>query len=72
VLRAIKDAGLWGCTAEELQVELKLSGDSVRPRLIELRQGKWIETHTMRSTAAGNQAEVWVLSPAGSRELKGW
>lgn len=50
-------------TAEELEDHLGLSGNSIRPRLVELRnQGDVIDTGQRRRTRAGRFAVVWAAA----------
>ena len=54
-------------TAEELQDWLELSGDSVRPRIVELvREQRVLDTGHRRKTRSGRYAVVWgVLTNEG-------
>ena len=66
VLLWISGRGELGATAEEIQEGLGLSGDSVRPRLWELRgnagHDRVVEdSGSHRPTRAGRAAVVWVL-----------
>ena len=50
-------------TAEQLADHTGLSGDSIRPRLVELRnQGDVIDTGQRRRTRAGRFAVVWAVA----------
>jgi predicted ArsR family transcriptional regulator len=50
-------------TAEQLAEHLGLSGDSIRPRLVELRRdGDVVDTGQRRKTAAGRFAVVWAAA----------
>ena len=71
VLLAIADSGAHGLTDDEIGARTELGGNTVRPGRGELAIGGWItrlENHggrITRPTLSGNQADVWVLSPAG-------
>lgn len=55
--------GLQGATAQEVEQALGLSGNTVRPRLVELRKSKRIITlGELRPTSAGRQAVVWLTT----------
>lgn len=61
VLRAVKARGNDGATAEELERALGLSGNTIRPRLVELRErGLVRQTTRMRPTINGYDAAVYV------------
>ena len=50
-----------GATDEEIQVALRLSGNTVRPRRGELQKaGHVIDSGKTRATQSGRQAVVWV------------
>jgi hypothetical protein len=67
-----------GATRDELAEGLKLSPNSVRPRVVELRAGGWIiaaadsdvDTDETRRTALGQESEVLVLTPAAIERLQ--
>jgi hypothetical protein len=57
----IISCGLRGATADEIQRTLGLSGDTVRPRLVELRAADRITTMgELRETGSGRKALVWI------------
>lgn len=61
VLNALIQAGDDGLTADELEVVLSMSGNSVRPRLQELaKPGGVRRTDRSRRTRSGAFALVWV------------
>lgn len=69
VFDALARRGAWGATAEELAELLKLSGDSIRPRLWELRgenrkrpdlPPRVKPSGSSRATRTGRQAVVWI------------
>jgi hypothetical protein len=64
VLQSIVTSG--GLTDEEMQVRLSMSGDTQRPRRIELVEGGWVhDGGQRRRTASGERAIVWELTEAG-------
>ncbi len=68
VFTAIIDAGNFGRTDEELQIELRLSGNSERPaRVWVTREGLVQDSGRRRLTASGRQAVVWIIVPEGER-----
>lgn len=51
-----------GATAQEIEFALSMEGNTVRPRLVELREHKAIEDSGItRKTKAGRSAVVWKL-----------
>lgn len=61
----IKSRGQAGATADEIEKHLNIPGNTVRPRLVELREDFRIErAPTTRPTRAGRQAVVWVAIDA--------
>lgn len=61
VLHQIKLTKLYGATDEEVCGTTGLSGNTVRPRRIELlRKGLIRDSGRTRATASGRQAVVWV------------
>jgi DNA-binding transcriptional ArsR family regulator len=61
VLEAVKARGDDGATAEELERALGLSGNTIRPRLVELRAAGLVRVTTrMRPTINGYDAAVYV------------
>jgi hypothetical protein len=50
----------YGCTDQELQVALGMSGDYERPRRVELVcRGEVIDSKRTRKTSSGRDATVW-------------
>ena len=49
-----------GATAQEIGAGLNLSGDSVRPRIVELVKRELIHVCGKRPTASNRPADVWV------------
>lgn len=65
VAMAVLRAGNHGRTRDELAEELGLSANSVRPRVVELLEGAWIEdSGGTRRTSSGQDAEVLRASEA--------
>lgn len=63
VLALLEAKGDFGATRQEIARELKMSDDSVRPRVVELVEGGWIAaTDRTRATPMGEQAEVLVAT----------
>jgi predicted ArsR family transcriptional regulator len=61
VFEFVHERGGHGATAEEIEVGLELSGNTVRPRLVELRElGAVVKTDSKRKTRSGRQAVVYV------------
>ncbi len=55
---------LRGMTADEVEFGMAMSGDTVRPRLIELRrEGRIYKSDTTRPTRKGQQAVVYMVHP---------
>ena len=49
-----------GLTAEQIEMQTGLSGNTVRPRLVELRRkGLVVKTDERRATMSGRKAAVW-------------
>lgn len=72
ILALLKRKEGYGATREEIGLALGLSGDTVRPRVAELLEGRWVEAAkplTTRKTQAGNDAEVLVLTGRGLSSL---
>lgn len=60
VLAYVAACGERGATAQEVETALQLSGNTVRPRLVELREtGCLVPTEATRKTTAGRNAAVW-------------
>jgi hypothetical protein len=70
VLRAL---GLGhGRTAQQLELETGLPGNTVRPRLLELiERGLAVKTEETRPTLSGRKANVYRVTDAGALELAG-
>jgi hypothetical protein len=61
VLEYIRAHGADGCTDQEVQDGLSMSGDTQRPRRWELyREGRIKKTGTTRKSASGRNCDVWV------------
>lgn len=65
VLEHIRSCGDHGCTAEEIEDALGIPGNSVRPRLWELRKvpAKIKDSERTRPTRSGRKAVVYVVAP---------
>ena len=62
---AVEFAGWAGVTAEDLETLCELPGNTVRPRLVELREdGLVIDSGRTRRTASGRSATIWVTREA--------
>jgi hypothetical protein len=60
--------GQHGATADEIAEEMGVGLNSVRPRIVELREGGWIkDTRMTRKTPTGADATVMVLTTKGQR-----
>jgi len=61
VLKHIRAACQYGCTDDEIEVQLAMKGSTVRPRRRELQLGGLIaESGEQRKTRTNRQAVVWV------------
>jgi predicted ArsR family transcriptional regulator len=61
VLRFVTEQGDHGATAEEIEASLEMGGNTVRPRLVELRKmGLVVASGRVRLTAYGRSAVVWI------------
>ncbi|HYF24355.1 MAG TPA: hypothetical protein VD931_01310 [Baekduia sp.] len=63
----VASKGAKGATADEIEAELAMSGNSVRPRLLELRAGpkpELIVAPFTRATRTGREAAVYVVPGA--------
>lgn len=70
VFLAIGAAGAVGVTADELERDLGMKGSTLRPRIVELRDGMGlieVAAHK-RPTASGRTADVYVLTDMGRRD----
>ena len=56
------DSALAGCTDAELQSALGLSGNSERPRRVELVDGGWLHDGGGRRRVDGDDHIVWTLT----------
>lgn len=64
VLRGI--IGLNGATSEELEGALQLNGNTIRPRVVTLREKGYVkDLDGTRTTRSGRQAAVHVATPEG-------
>jgi hypothetical protein len=69
VLDAIASASSGGLTDEQLQTRLGMSGDSERPRRVELVEGGWIKDSGLRRpSGSGQDSIVWELARAVPKE----
>lgn len=66
VLRAIAGSTT-GATDDEIQNALEMSGNTQRPRRMELEEMGWITVvpGARRPTSTGGSARVWTLTPEG-------
>lgn len=70
VFEFLLDRGGHGATADELEVGLGLSGNTIRPRLVELRErGFVVDSGATRPTRAGRRAVVYLAEPAPVSEV---
>jgi len=66
VLCFLASQGTHGATDEEIQTGLAMTGDSERPRRLELqRAGLVRDSGRVRNTAAGRAACVWQITEKG-------
>jgi hypothetical protein len=61
VFAAIKAYGLSGITCQQLEIVLEMSGNSIRPRIVELMEQGLIEEAGTRPTKSNRQATVYVV-----------
>ena len=62
---AVELAGWTGITAEELEAACEMPGNTVRPRLVELREdGLVMDSGRTRRTESGRSATIWVTREA--------
>lgn len=67
----IATRGWAGATRQEIEAALGISGNTVRPRVVELvKAGMVIETNRSRKTSAGRLAAVLVTAEWNERELR--
>jgi predicted transcriptional regulator len=64
VFRVVQGAGSYGMTADEIEEFSFISGNTVRPRLVELRRAGRIQHSGVRQTRSGRRAYVWVAVEA--------
>lgn len=71
-LRAIRDAGWWGATSDEVADKIGLPNHyAARPRISGLRARKEIaDSARRRKNASGRQAAVWVLPEYAPRKVE--
>lgn len=68
ILTALVKAGAAGLTTEEIEERTRIKGNTVRPRLIELREESRVQrAPAVRLTRAGRNAVVWVAAPSEVR-----
>lgn len=71
VLLAVAAAGPLGTTSDEISTRMSLNLYSVKPRLIELREGGWVEQNgRTRRSRAGSQVDVYVATEKGRAAVK--
>lgn len=64
VLRYISQRGDRGATDEEVQIALRMAGNTERPRRRELEELGWVcRAGRTRMTTAQRRADVWILAP---------
>lgn len=64
VLTFVASCGEHGATADEIERALAMGGNTVRPRLVELREtGCIFKGDDTRKTASGRAAAVWRFKP---------
>lgn len=62
VLAYIASRGTLGATSQEIELDLGMSGNTVRPRLVELRETDCVaDSGRVRTTLSGRKAIVWVF-----------
>lgn len=60
-----------GLTADEIEVLTAISGNTVRPRLVEMSTLGWVrKTDLERRTRAGRDAAVWAITDLGRDKLR--
>jgi transcription initiation factor IIE alpha subunit len=63
IMSFLRTRGRDGATAEEIETATGISGNSVRPRLIQLRKADSIaDSGKVRATRANRMAVVWVVA----------
>ena len=64
VYALVLSQGARGCTACEVEHVMGISGDTIRPRLVRLRDtGRIINSGAKRLTASGREAFVYIAVP---------
>ena len=64
VLAFIASRGTYGAITQEIELALDMPGNTVRPRIVELREHGAIEDAGFtRKTHSGRKAQVWRLKP---------
>lgn len=76
VLDALAATGDHGATDDDLVFDTDLPANTLRPRRVELVAAGWVVAATdetgkplTRKSTQGNDAQVWVLSPAARQQL---
>jgi hypothetical protein len=65
VYEAVRAAGAEGRTSDEVEAATGMSGNTVRPRLLELaEEGRVMRAPRVRPTRSGRLAVVWTVTPA--------
>jgi predicted ArsR family transcriptional regulator len=68
VFEYIDRQSIVGATADEIEADLELSGNTVRPRLVELRRdGRICDSGNTRKTRTGRSAVVYWTLPSYKR-----
>jgi hypothetical protein len=63
ILDYLRSRGAEGATADEIEQDTGISGNTVRPRLCELDDlGRISKTDETRPTSSGRRAAVWVAT----------
>lgn len=70
ILRALAAAGDAGATSDELVARYGWRLYSVKPRLIELREGGWAFRDGSRSSPTGSQVDVYRVSAKGAAAVR--
>ena len=61
IMDFVRGRGREGATAEEIEMATGISGNSVRPRLVQLRRdGLIVDSGKVRLTRSKRQAVIWV------------
>jgi len=67
VLLAVHAAGARGATSDEISAAHRIRLYSVKPRLIELREGGWVEAAGERPSETGSMVQVFVATDKARR-----